>query len=300
MPSAHRPPALRGKVFRKRDVVAAGLLTTETLRSTAWRRLYRGVYADAALPDTFGVRVLGAALLVPASAAFSGRAAAFLHGAEELGDVRLPVEVSVPAGVRFGPVAGLLVRQVALPDSEVTRVRDRRCTTRMRTALDIARTESLSEAVVALDVLLARHIVQPGELRAAAAGLASGRGCRKAQKAIGLADGRAESPPESRLRVLLAEAGLPAVPQFTVRGHDGAFAARVDLAFPAPRVAVEYDGYWHAESGQFSKDRQRLNRLAAAGWTVVHVTAADLRDPTALIAQIRALLRARNFGEVGA
>jgi very-short-patch-repair endonuclease len=299
VPSAHRPLALRGKVFRKRDVVATGLLTTDALRSSAWRRLYRGVYADAALPDTFGLRVSGAALLVPAAAAFSGRTAAFLHGAETLADVRMPVEISVPAGVRFGPVTGLIVRHAVLPDGDVTRVRDRRCTTRIRTALDIARTGSLSEAVVALDVLLARHIVEAGELREAAAALAPRRGCRKALKAVGLADGRAESPPESRLRVLLAEAGLPAVPQFTVRGSDGAFAARVDLAYPAQRVAVEYDGYWHAEGGQFSKDRQRLNRLAAAGWTVVHVTASDLRDPAALVAQIRALLRARNFGEVG-
>src|SRR3712207_8623288 len=33
VPSPRRPPALRGKVFRKRDVVTAGLLTTDALRS---------------------------------------------------------------------------------------------------------------------------------------------------------------------------------------------------------------------------------------------------------------------------
>jgi hypothetical protein len=38
------------------------------------------------------------------------------------------------------------------------------------------------------------------------------------------------------------------------------------------------------------RDRQRLNRLVAAGWTVLHVTAADLRDADALIARVRALL----------
>src|SRR5688572_13938177 len=92
MPAAHRPAALRGAVFRKRDVLAAGLLTTDSLRSAAWRRLYRGVYADAGLPDSFGVRVRGARLLLPVTAAFSGRTAAYIHGATELVDPGSPVE----------------------------------------------------------------------------------------------------------------------------------------------------------------------------------------------------------------
>jgi G:T-mismatch repair DNA endonuclease (very short patch repair protein) len=39
-----------------------------------------------------------------------------------------------------------------------------------------------------------------------------------------------------------------------------------------------------------AKDRQRLNRLTAAGWRVVFVTAADLGDPERLIARIRQAL----------
>ncbi|MCF6734613.1 hypothetical protein E9565_05385 [Blastococcus sp. KM273129] len=47
-------------------------------------------------------------------------------------------------------------------------------------------------------------------------------------------------------------------------------------------------------AGQFARDRQRLNRLREAGWTVVLVTAADLRDPLALVGRVaRALGRAR-------
>ncbi|MCF6509030.1 hypothetical protein E9549_16685 [Blastococcus sp. MG754426] len=50
----------------------------------------------------------------------------------------------------------------------------------------------------------------------------------------------------------------------------------------------------HAEPGQFARDRQRLNRLREAGWTVVLVTAADLRDPLALVGRVaRALGLAR-------
>lgn len=296
MPHARRPPALRGRVFRKRDVVAAGLLTDDALRSSAWRRLYRGVYADAELPDTFDVRVRGAALLVPASAVFSGRTAAYLHGATALVDPRTTVEVSVPVGARFGPVAGLRVHQSVLPSADVTKVRALAATTALRAALDIAVREPLPEAVVALDVLLAGAHVGRGQL-ADAASLMTRRGARRAQHAVALADPRAESPPESRLRVLLALAGLPAVPQFTVRDGDGRFVARVDLAFPVHRVAIEYDGAWHGERGQLTRDRRRLNRLMAAGWTVLHVTAADMREPEALVAQVRALIAAPASGK---
>ena len=112
-----------------------------------------------------------------------------------------------------------------------------------------------------------------------------------------LADARAESQPESRLRVLLTLAGLPPVPQFVVRGVGGEFLARTDLAYPDVRVAVEYDGAWHAGDGQFARDRDRLNRLTAAGWRVLHVTAADLRDPDRIVTRLRALLRDATAGK---
>ncbi len=166
----------------------------------------------------------------------------------------------------------------------------------MRTALDLARWEPLPEAVAALDVLLARVIVGKGELGEASA-LCSGRGSRQIRRAVELADPRAESQPESRLRVLLVLAGLVPEAQYAVRDAAGAFVARVDLAFVEQRVAVEYDGAWHGAAGQFAKDRRRLNRLVAAGWTVLHVTAEDMRDPAALIARLEALLAAAPSGK---
>ena len=66
--------------------------------------------------------------------------------------------------------------------------------------------------------------------------------------------------------------------------------ARVDFAWPERKVALEYDGLWHAEEAQFAKDRDRLNRLREAGWQVVFVTAADLRRPHRLLARVAAAL----------
>ncbi len=85
-------------------------------------------------------------------------------------------------------------------------------------------------------------------------------------------------------------AELVAVPQHTVRDDEGGFVARVDLAFPEHRLAVEYDGAWHGQAGQLARDRRRPNRLTATGWRVLFVTAADLRDPDALVARVAAAL----------
>ena len=68
--------------------------------------------------------------------------------------------------------------------------------------------------------------------------------------------------------------------------------ARVDFAWPEHRLALEYDGAWHGEPGQFRRDRHRLNRLTAAGWRVIFVTAADLRNPEALLRRIARALTA--------
>jgi hypothetical protein len=77
-------------VFRGRDAVSAGLLTPDALRGPVWRRLYRGVYADAELPDTLDVRIDAARLLLPSGGVFSGRTAAHLFGAVQLAEPAHP------------------------------------------------------------------------------------------------------------------------------------------------------------------------------------------------------------------
>jgi very-short-patch-repair endonuclease len=97
------------------------------------------------------------------------------------------------------------------------------------------------------------------------------------------------------LRVQLVRAGLAApVPQFTVL-HDGYFVARVDLAWPEYRFAIEYDGQWHADPGQLHRDRTRLRELTAAGWRVYHVTREDMRDIPRIVAEVAKILRERGM-----
>ena len=294
MTPAHRPAELVGRVFLGRRMCEQGVLTPDQLRSAAWRRLFRGVYADAALPDTHGLRLAGTALLLPPTAVVAGRSAAWLLGARDAAGAEDPVEVLVPRRHRFGPVTGLPIRHGEFDVDDVVVQRGLRHTAALRTACDVARWETLAEAVVRLDLMLARGLVTPAELRVRVDGLAGGPGGRRALRATELADGRAESPQESRTRVLLASAGLVLVPQFEVRDDGGRWVARVDLALPELRIAVEYDGVWHGETGQFARDRQRLNRLTQAGWLVLHLTAADLRRPDEVVTRLRALIASRS------
>ncbi len=106
MPVApRRPAALRRQVFRGSAIVAAGALSPRELRSPAWRRLFRHVYACANLAITLEVRAVAAAgLLVPGSVV-TGRSAAVLWGvpAAEPDD---DVELTVPPGSDVCRVAG--------------------------------------------------------------------------------------------------------------------------------------------------------------------------------------------------
>ncbi len=285
------PQALRYRVFRGTWAISSGLLTPDQLRGRAYVRLFRDVYVNSDDPVDHRLRIEAASLLLPDSAVVGGRSALCLSGIPEVTEHDRAVEVIVPRGVRFGPIRGIRVRTTSLADDEVVPAPIRR-TTPLRSCLDVAREPDLVEAIIALDMALARNRVTEKDLREAADQLCAVPGMRRAKVAIGLADGRAESPQESRLRVTLAHAGLTPVPQHVVVDRAGRFVARVDLAFVAARIAVEYEGSWHWEPGQLRRDRQRLDRLTAVGWRVIHVTAKDLREPETLVARIRALLNA--------
>ncbi|WNV74577.1 hypothetical protein [Geodermatophilus sp. DSM 44513] len=289
MPVApHRPPQLRGRLFRGSHAVRDSLLTPAQLRSSAWRRVYPDVYACASVRLTHPLRALAVTRLLVAGAVASGRSAAVLHGVDLAGPDD-DVECTVPAGCRAGALPGVRLSRRALGAGDVTVIRGVPATDAVRTALDLGRIRPPEEAVVALDRFTGARVVDLDVLRAAAAGL-TGRGCRAVRWAVGRADGLAGSPPETRLRLLLHDSGLPRpVAQYTVRDGRG-FVARVDFAWPGQRLAVEYEGHWHGRPQQVPEDRARLNRLTAAGWRVVFVTAADLHRPELLVQRIRAAL----------
>jgi very-short-patch-repair endonuclease len=289
--SPRRPPQLTNKIFRGGRAVSRGLLTKADLRSSAWRPLFRGVYADRALVLRHDHRCRAAARFVlPAEALIAGQSAAHLYGIRSRRPDE-PVEVLLPRGTRFGPVHGVQVHVAQLPTNDVRRRDGLKITSPLRTCWDLVQWLDLVDAVSYLDSFAAQRLITPAELAEYARARSLVRGWRKVIRAVALMDPAAESPQESRLRVRLVLAGLPRpVSQFVIE-RSGTFVARVDLAWPELRVAVEYDGLWHAAEDQFHRDRRRLNQVLGSDWTVLHLTSQRMRDDfDGFVAELRAAL----------
>lgn len=67
---------------------------------------------------------------------------------------------------------------------------------------------------------------------------------------------------------------------------------RFDVAFPAARLAVEWDSLaWHADPDAFESDRRRDRDAAAHGWRVLRFTWNDLeRDPGRVAGEVARLV----------
>lgn len=124
---------------------------------------------------------------------------------------------------------------------------------------------------------------------------ASGRrGARKLRAALARIRPGTDSVPETRLRVLICDSGLPEpVIGFAVT-HNGSFVGQPDLAYPEQRIAIEYEGDVHRlDLRTFRDDIERRERFEDAGWRVIRVTADHLAAPALLIHRIRMALNER-------
>jgi very-short-patch-repair endonuclease len=63
------------------------------------------------------------------------------------------------------------------------------------------------------------------------------------------------------------------------------------VVFASAKLVVEVDGLaFHVTPERFQRDRQRQNRLVAAGWTVLRFTWMDLTErPSYVVASVRRL-----------
>lgn len=269
--------------FRASAAVRAGLMTHRRLRGSTWRPLFHDVYVHRDVPVSHVLRAEAVTLLLP-SAVVSGASAAVFWGVDLVG-AEDDVEVTLPPGARMVRLPGVTARRARMRREDAIHRLGVPVTLPDVTAVRLASVLGHDRAVAAVDELIATGFLELAAVRARAAA-ARGPGSARARAVAEAADGLAGSPQETRLRLLIHRSGLPIpVAQFQVMDGDR-FVARVDFAWPDRKVAVEYDGLWHGEKSQFARDRRRLNRLRAAGWTVVFVTAEHLRRPGALIADI--------------
>lgn len=114
--------------------------------------------------------------------------------------------------------------------------------------------------------------------------------CR-ARRAVELADGRSESPGESRTRLILNALGLgPVEPQVEIFDEAG-LVGRVDFLLPRFRVVVEFDGMVKYGSDDaravLVAEKSREDRLRALGFIVVRLVWRDLEVPGRVAAIVR-------------
>lgn len=285
-----RPTEALPDVFIGSDAVRAGLLTARQLRGPHVARVLQGVYRPAWVPLSHRLKCQAACLVLPDTVVITGTSAATVLGLR-LADPHDDVSAALPMGLTVPRRFGVQLRRVSDQHPAGPVLDGVRLAHAHRLAYDAAVGKALPQATAVLDALGRHGIVEVGEFRAWLVGRQD-NGIRAVRRAAALVDVRAESQPESISRVLLQQAGFEVVPQYRVVVGTRVIA-RVDLALPELRIAIEYDGRWHEMDVQRSLDNERLAKLRSNGWTVIVVTAELLRDPRRLVATVAAAVAER-------
>lgn len=276
--------------FLGTEALAAGAVSRRAL-GTRYRAIYRNVYSARDQVITPSTRAVAAWLWSDRQGTAAGLSAAALHGSRWI-DADRPAELYRRNGK---PVDGILIHRDELRDDEVCLVKGTRATTPVRTAFDVGRRVGWRRAVVRLDALCQATGLAPAEVEALADRHRGVRGIVQLRRVLDLVDGGAESPQETRTRLVLIEAGLPR-PQTQIRVRDefGEVFARVDMGYEEFKVAIECDGEQHwTDPTQRAHDIDRYAKLLARGWIVIRVSAEILRyRPHVIVERVCAALHA--------
>ncbi|WP_300766348.1 hypothetical protein [uncultured Bifidobacterium sp.] len=92
-----------------------------------------------------------------------------------------------------------------------------------------------------------------------------------------------DSPQETLLRLALTNAGLPCPSvNHPIIDMVSQKEWKVDMAFEAHHVAIEYDGEYHYDHRRWTTDIHKRNRLQDLGWTVLVAVKGDLNSRNSL------------------
>jgi hypothetical protein len=202
--------------------------------------------------------------------------------------------------------------QLALLPDEVVELDGVRLTSPARTWLDLASVLSTDELVIAGDFLVCEHgpefphprdaLCSIEELRSMVERHPGSRGIRKARAAVELIRVGADSPPETRLRLVLIRAGLPEpVLNHVVWDEDpwggtGWPVLWPDAAYPQWRVSLQYEGAHHNGEDQYLRDIRRADTTVRSGWHEVRISRLDLTGVNpAAVSKVRNALESRGW-----
>lgn len=250
------------------EAIARGERTRRTLERDC-DRLYRDVYIGKGHLLTPADKALGAWLWSRRQATVAGLSASALHGAQWI-----DIDESAELYRRNGkPVAGIVIHRDELLDEEHTTIRGVNATTPARTAFDLGRRGQRTMAVVQVDALANATGLAPDDVYPLIGGHKGVRGLLQLREVLDLMDRGAESPQETRTRLVLVDAGLPK-PETQIRVGKW----RIDMGYREFKVGVEYDGEQHwTDPRRRAHDIDRHAELSALGWVTVRVSADMLR-----------------------
>lgn len=300
-------PARLGANFSVKAAHAAGVGRARRDADDLYRP-YRGTRSTAA-PETFRATVDCYQPRLRPGQEYAGRTAARLWGLPvpwqwdrtEALDIAVPLHLNPPklSGVRGRRLAAHRVRHWTVSGVKAVDA--------VAAVFTCASELTVEEAVVLIDALITDAHNYPGlvggrpfttmdELVQRLAEWGRFPGSGTVRKAISLARGGVESPKETETRLMIRDAGFAeAIVQHEVY-DSGRFVARVDLAYPELKIAIEYEGDGHrTDKEQWRTDIRRQRELEDLGWIVIRLTQADLDDDgAAFFTRLRSAIARRS------
>ena len=279
-------------LFAKQDGVASSPQLLDLLPRRTMQRLIRGgdlvrvwpsIYSRGKPNDQILLSGLDLRCGVPVAACLGTAAAMFGFDTESVTDLH----VLNPAKHLLRPEKGLVVHR--RDGAPLVTVGGRTLTDPAWTAIEVARGLRRPRALATLDAALHTGTCNRDQLLLAAKKQARRRGIVVVRDLIALARAEAESPMESESRLAMIDGAIPMPElQYVIIDRDGR-RWRVDFAWPAFRLVLEYDGFdWHRTHEQLTHDHQKLAALTELGWRVMQIVADDVRrHPEAMLRRLR-------------
>jgi hypothetical protein len=289
-------------LFTLDDALKTGLTRRQVgygVESNRYVRVGPRLYRIVGVPSSWEQQLLAAVLTCETGTLASHRSAACLWGLD--GSRPGAVEISVPRNHRPRyRENGRVHESTDLELAEPTVIKGIPVTGLVRTLIDLAAVVSRRRLTQAVDDAIRRRKTTWEQLAAVRA-----RHSRRGRDGVGkmrelLEERYGTTIPDSyfgRLVAdLLVDAGLPQPEiEHNVYSETGEWLARVDVAYPRWKIAIELDSkQHHLHEEAFEADRPRQNRLEIEGWLVLRYTWLFYsRHPNKLCAEVREAVRHR-------
>jgi hypothetical protein len=297
-------------VWLRAELLAAGHSDRDLrllVRAGILRRVRRGAYVESSKYDRSDAagrhRLQARAVAKQAKTRLivSHSSAVPFHHGPTWGLPLDTTHVTRPDGRAGRAEAGVRQHQGAVLEEDVVVRRGLEVMSATRAALETTTCVTTEVGVVVVNDLLHRRLTTLEDLRARYQPMSNDPYTLRTDLVLRLADPRPESVGESRTLFMCYRGGVPApTPQYELRSELGDLLAKLDFAWPALGVWLEFDGrekyVKFLREGEsvvdvVLREKQRETMIGElTGWRCIRITWADLGRPDATVGRILAML----------